>query len=332
MVKDDFGTKWRFDSIEILKILEKHSDSDHILTMGEIVNKTRNKPDRRTVYKMIQSLISYGYDISTYADNGKGYYLIRDINESEINLLTNAVYSFPFISSEHTNELVNKLRNLLSKSKQKNYTHLTLSDKDKKVDNQEVFNNIEIIDEAIEKNRKISFYYYKYGFDKKLQLHRNEPFVMNPYRVVYSNQHCYLVCNLCGHNGTAMYRIDRIKDVEILKEKRDKQPPDESEYKNTLYGFAGEQELIVLKCDNKVLTEIIDQFGTDITLIPHQDETFTAYIRISPKGIVYWALQFMKHVEVVEPLWLRKEITDTINNSKYLYKGEAKWIKKNLTK
>ena len=324
MVKDSFDSKGRFDSIEILKILENYSDSDNILTMGEIVRKTENKPDRRTVYKMIQHLIYSGYDISTYTDNGKGYYLIRDINESEINLLTNAVYSFPFISSDHTNELVNKLRKLLSVPKRKNFTHLTLSDRNKKVDNQEVFNNIEIIDEAIEKNRKISFHYYKYDFDKKLHPHRKEPYVMNPYRIIYSNQHCYLVCNLCGHNGTAMYRIDRIKDVEILKEKRDKEPPEESEYRNTLYGYAGKQELVVLKCDNKVLTEIIDQFGTDIILIPNKDETFTAHIRISPGGMVYWALQFMKHVEVIEPLWLRKEIVDAINNSKYMQEGETK--------
>lgn len=61
------------------------------------------KIDRRTVYGAIALLTELGYDISTYEDNGVGYYLrSRELEQSEVLLLTNAVYSIPFIPAKQT--------------------------------------------------------------------------------------------------------------------------------------------------------------------------------------------------------------------------------------
>lgn len=53
-------------------------------------------------------MIELGYDISLYEDNGVGYYLRdRELEPSEVLLLTDAVYSFPFIpASGQTEQLV----------------------------------------------------------------------------------------------------------------------------------------------------------------------------------------------------------------------------------
>jgi predicted DNA-binding transcriptional regulator YafY len=92
----------RGNTICLLEILKEFSDSEHILTMKEILLKMNLvygiNPDRRTVYSSIALLNDMGYDISDYEDNGKGYYLrSRDFEQSEVMLLADAVYSFPFI-------------------------------------------------------------------------------------------------------------------------------------------------------------------------------------------------------------------------------------------
>ena len=130
----------RANAICLLEILKEFSDEDNILQMKDIISKMDViydlKPDRRTIYSAVALLIDLGYDISLYEENGIGYYLRnRDFELSEILLLTDAVYSFPFISSKQSEELIKKLQKQLSAQKRKKYKHLTIVRQDKKTDN-----------------------------------------------------------------------------------------------------------------------------------------------------------------------------------------------------
>ena len=98
----------------LLEILQEHSDAEHILPMREIIAKMQViygiRPDRRTIYAAAALLIGLGYDLSVYEENGVGYYLrSRPLEQSEVLLLTDAVYAFPFISTRQTEQLVKKL-------------------------------------------------------------------------------------------------------------------------------------------------------------------------------------------------------------------------------
>ena len=95
----------------LLEILKEYSDSSHEMTMKEILSKMESdymlKPDRRTIYSAVATLIDFGYDISTYEENGKGYFLReREFEQSEIIMLTDAVYAFPFVSGKQSDELI----------------------------------------------------------------------------------------------------------------------------------------------------------------------------------------------------------------------------------
>ena len=87
------------NAICLLEVLKEYSDAEHILPMREIIAKMQSlygiKIDRRTVYGAVVLLIELGYDVSLYEDNGVGYYLRdRELEPSEVLLLTDAVYSF----------------------------------------------------------------------------------------------------------------------------------------------------------------------------------------------------------------------------------------------
>lgn len=313
----------RANAICLLGILREYSDEEHILAMRDIIQKMNVhydlKPDRRTVYSAISLLIDLGYDISMYEDNGIGYYLRnRDFEQSEILLLTDAVYSFPFIPAKQSEELISKLQKQLSVHKRKQYRHLTVVRQEKKTNNRQVFLNIELLDEAIQEKKQVSFSYLQYGTDKVLHLRREKPYVVNPYGMVFMNEHYYLICNLSGKPNTSLYRIDRIKDISILENDWDKPLENNSEVMNAVYAFSGEAEYIKMRCDMVILDDVIDQFGTGATIRSLDEKTFELTIKAPPRGVKFWALQYLPYTEVLEPKWLRKEIIESVRQNRYV--------------
>ena len=309
-------------TICLYEILRDYSDESHIMPMREIIAKMSAlydlKPDRRTLYSAIELLCFLGYDISLYKDNKVGYYLItRPFEPSQVKLLTDAVCSFPFIPAKQSEELINKLQNTQSKHYGKRLRNLRIVRGNIKTNNKEVFRNIELLDEAITLKQKVSFTYMEYRADKKLYPRRNESYKVNPYGMVYLNEHYYLICNLDTYPNLSLYRIDLIKDIALLEEKADKRENLTDQIESAVYAFTGAPENIVMHCDNVILGDVIDKFGTDILISRLDEQTFAVCFRATAYGIKFWALQYLPYVEVIEPKWLRDEVVESIKNNKY---------------
>lgn len=311
------------NAICLLQILRDYSDEKHILSMKEIISKMKTvysiNIDRRTVYSAVELLQNLGYDISSYNENKKGYYLRqREFELSEIKMLTDAVCSFPFISEKHTKQLIQKLQGFNSMYERKKWQHLSVMREECKTHNPQIFLNIELLDEAIEENLQASFTYLSYDKNKRLVPRRNKPYVVNPYSMVYTNEHYYLVCNLTEHENISLYRIDRMSDIEIINtpvEKKNISPYET--VKNAVYAFTGNPEAIVFAFDKSQLNNVIDRFGKEINL-SEDNERYIARLIANPVGVRCWALQYLPYVEVLEPKWLRDEIVEIIKNNKYI--------------
>ena len=310
------------NTICLLEILQEYSDAEHILSMQEIQTKMGQiyglNPDRRTIYSALGLLLELGYDISMYDENKKGYYLrSRQIEPAEIALLTGAVHAFPFIPAKQSEQLIAKLQKQISVHQRKQYRHLTVVREEKKTDNKQVFWNIEQLDEAIAQKKKVAFKYLEYHVDKKLHPRREEQYIVNPYEMVYTNEHYYLICTLDGYENTSLYRIDRMVDIEILDDTRESKANYKSETEDTVYAFSGQPERISIKCDICILNDVIDKFGTEIIIKPLDNQYFMTTFTASPRGIKYWALQYLPYAEVVEPKWLREEIKESLEKTLY---------------
>ena len=84
-----------------------------------------------------------------------------------------------------------------------------------------------------------------------------------------------------------------------------------------MYAFVGAPERVVLNCDRIVLDDVLDRFGTDIQVFERDEQTFTAVLTTPPRGVRFWALQYLSFVEVAEPAWLRQEIIESIARNQY---------------
>ena len=310
-------------AICLLEVLREYSDFNHILSMSEIIGKIKNiyglMPDRRTVYSALDTLVELGYDISFYKENGKGYYLRdRTLEPSEAHLLSDAVCSFPFISEKQTAQLMKKIHSLVSIYERKQIKNLTVIRADKKTINKNVFYNIEILDEAIELKRKVTFDYYDYGTDKQLHKRREKKYKVNPYGMVYANEHYYLVCIMSRQQNVSMYRIDRIQNIEITDIELDINDIDpHSIVRNAVYAHTGEAVDVVMLIEPKVLNDIIDRFGMELDMSEVEDGRIKVRIKATAMGMKYWALQYLASVEIVEPKVLRDEISNMLKNNCY---------------
>jgi len=319
-------------TICLLEVLREYSDSNHILSMSEIIGKIKNiyglTPDRRTVYSALDTLVELGYDISFYKENGKGYYLRdRQLEPSEAHLLSDAVCTFPFISEKQTAQLMKKIHSLVSTYERKQIKNLTVIRADQKTANKNVFYNIEMLDEAIERKRKVKFDYFDYGVDKKLHKRREKKYTVNPYGMIYDNEHYYLICVMAKQDRVSLYRIDRIQNVEITDYELDDQANrlnHQEAIKNAVYAHTGATDYVEMIIEQKALNDVIEKFGMDVVLSETNDGKIKTRVKANLMGIKYWALQYLTTVEIINPISLRQEITELIKTSYYLKSSNEK--------
>lgn len=314
----------RANTICLYKILEKYSDDEHILPMKKIMDYFMDdyglKVDRRTVYSSVDTLKELGYDISGYDENKHGYYLRSRLFEpSEIHLLTDAVYSLRSVPKKQTGDLVNRLQSVLSIYHRNSFKHLFSANVEKKTENHFAFYNIAILDDAITKHRKTAFIYMQYGLNKRLKPRKEEKYIVNPYGMVCDNQRYYLICLKEGKDEISYYRIDLMRDIEILDEKIDKKPSeaDLASTRKVVYAFAGQPENIVLRCDNAIIGGFIDRFGTEPQITRYDENTFIAKIYAVPQGVLYWTMQYLDQIEIIAPENLRQTAIKMLKSNRY---------------
>lgn len=313
--------------LALLKILEENSDKDHIISQPRLLEMIENeygiKLDRRTLYKNVQMLQDFGYDISTYSDNNEGYYLDDRIFEpSQIFLLCNTIHASNFIPSKSSKELIDKLLSTQSKHTKADYNNTVFVENKNKKENKQFFYNVEVISNAIKERKAISFNYTKYNTKKELVNKREEVYIYSPYYMVYNQDKTYMIAKSAKHDDFTHFRVDKMKDIKISDNPyiRLNKQEDPYEYAKTkIYMYHGENEKIAIKCDYSILDDVIDTFGKDIRIEEGKD-FFTAYVKSSKEGMIYFALQYIKHMEVLEPADLRENIKEALKIGTKKYK------------
>lgn len=325
----------RSNILYVYKCLATYSDADHIMSMADIIRKIKLdyevELDRRTVRSAMDELDSLGIEISDYQDNNEGYYLLsRLFEKSEAYLLAASIYSSPYISEGQSEKLIEKIANTQCKNDKSlanifdNFENIS----SKKGLNHKIFLNIEKIDEAINGNKQIEFNYLTYNDKKELVPRRKEPYRVNPYKIIYQNNRYYLYTSYDGSEKYYPFRLDFIKDVEICDNKREKIDGykfDKQIY-NSTNAYLGDNSYIKIRFNKAILNSVIDEFGRDIKLEDDEENYMYAKFIASPEGIKYWALSFLKYVEVIEPQSLRDEIIEIIRSNPYINLDEFHMI------
>ncbi|MBR4421001.1 MAG: WYL domain-containing protein, partial [Erysipelotrichaceae bacterium] len=204
--------------LALLEILKQYSDEDHLLSIRDMQRHLKNgyglDIERRTIYAHMDLLRQNGYEISSYDESGKGYYLQgRQFDKGEVLLLCNAVHASHFISARQSDQLVSKLLATQSRYQQQEYRDKVYLANPLKTPNRQLLYTIEIVSEAIRDGRQLQFTYLKYDDRKKLVARRQEPYIVEPRYIVYADSRAYMIVTSLKHPGFIHYRLDRMADA-----------------------------------------------------------------------------------------------------------------------
>ena len=315
----------------ILNVLKKYSDEEHILKTTEIQRKVKEiydvDIDTRTIRRNINLLkLKLNYDISTREENGKGYYISKnpetDFEAGEIRAIIDTFSYAKYIVPSISKNVINKCKNLQNIYENKKLNNYKIFVSGSKTDNMEVIKNIEDISDAILNLNKIEFEYWKYTINTKLEKKIISKPKVTPYAIVYNKQEFYLIGIKEGQDKFYHYRLDRIKNIKQLNEKRtiEKTSSDIQEFvESTVEMFGGKKELIEAKCKMFLLDTVIEEFGKETYITKLDDEHFKFVTETNTMGFKMWAMRNIDVVEVIKPVSLRNEIKEIILNANNKY-------------
>ena len=335
--------------LNIFDILWKDSDQDHRLTQREIGEILRTRygmaADRKAIKRNLMDLVEFGFDIE-YREVPRGgageeeentiltdFYLVRPFTEGELRLLIDGLLFSRHLPHRQCRELVEKLEGLSSRYFRSRVRHITRMPGEQE-DNQQLFLNIELLDEAIEKRQKAAFHYLEYGTDKKVHYRTRSDgsvreYVVSPYQMAARDGNYYLVCRREGYGGLANYPLDRICDLKILEEpsesftspeERGGQPLDLAAYmREHIYMYAGGSCHAKLWVNRSLISSVIDLFGKDVVFSREDAEGVVVSVYANEMSIEQFAKSYAPNTAVLEPPELRKKVGDMLRRTAALY-------------
>ncbi len=322
--------------INILDILKRYSDADHRLSQKEIMDILRTEyemiADRKSIKRNLMNLMDFGYHLEysvRIRKNKAGekeeiftdWYLEREFSDAELRLLIDSLLFSKHIPHNQCKELIGKIEGLSSQyfsSKMRHVSNLPTN----QPQNPELFYTIELLDEAIEKNRQVMFRYGDYGADKKLHPRKNKQgkfkeYLVNPYQMVATNGRYYVIANVEKYHQVSHFRLDHICDVQLLEtpaKPREKVvgmeqgldlPKHMAEH---IYMFSGESGRVLLRTTPDMAGDLLDWFGGDVTFTDHTETSVIAHVTANLQAMRFWVLQYAPYVTVLSP----RSLVDTV--------------------
>ena len=72
--------------------------------------------------------------------------------------------------------------------------------------------------------------------------------------------------------------------------------------------FAGETIPVTYRCQNRIMDQMIDLFGTSLKTIPEDSDYFLATIKTTEAGALFLAQQFLDAIQIIDPEYLHEEL------------------------
>ncbi len=320
--------------LRVLHILEYYSDEEHPLTQEDIAKYLEKNYgiilERKAIGRQI-SLLKEAFDypnspITICSDRRKGTYIEQRLfEEAELKMLIDGVLSSRYITAGHSKKLMEKLCSLSNKYFRAHVKNVYSVNDWSKTDNYALFYNIELIDEAIEKGRKITFDYNKYGYDKTMK--KTATHSVSPYQLILHNQRYYLMSYNERFEEIRYYRLDHITDMQIedtpLTPLRSvagyENGIDYKRFSASLpYMFSDKIERVEFLTDYRMIDQVIDWFGKEVA-IEKEGGMYKVTVYASLQAMEYWAMQYLNNIEVITPPVLREKLKENLKNATEKY-------------
>lgn len=311
--------------LKLLELLQHETDEQHPLPTNTLCSKLGDMGitcDRRTLAKDIALLNDQGYEVMwTWVGKEKGYYIEdRSFSVPELKILIDAVQAASFITEKKTAELIDKIADLGGSHRADIMKSNMVCFITRKHSNEAIYYNVGFLEDAIQQQRKVIFYYYDLNENgEKIYRRQGHHYVVEPVALVFNEDNYYLMVYSAKHDNTANYRVDRMEKVEIIGDSicekalalRDS-IGGYTEQAFKMYG--GQLQEISIQFENCLIGSVYDKFGEDTAMsrISENACEATVAVRISP---TFWGLIFLfgNKMHIISPDFVRNEYLDRLH-------------------
>lgn len=277
----------------LMKILLEQTDENHRITMTEIIENLASyniSAERKSLYNDIESLRLYGLDIIGIQEGRTYFYYVgsRRFELAELKLLVDSVQSAKFITAKKSSELIKKLEGLASRYEASKLHRQVFVAGRVKTMNESIYYNVDRIQTAIGENSKITFQYFQWNVEKKMELrHDGAVYKVSPWALSWNDGNYYLIAY----------------DGEKREGKQVFQSFDMAAYARKMFGmYGGKEERVRLECENSFAGVIIDRFGKDVTLNRLDDTHFFVNVEAAvSRQFLSWVIGLGEGVKITGP-------------------------------
>lgn len=299
----------------LARYLQEQSDEEHPVTVNDMISYLESldiPAERRAIYDDLELLRAFGLDIVHVHGKTHGYYLgQREFELPELKLLIDVVQASPFLTAKKSMDLIGKLERLTSRAQAGSLRRQVYVLNRVKTHNEQLYYNIDGINQAIQNNRWIRFKYFDWSTDGGRQYRREGAFYRECPVALCVDRNYYLITYRPEEGKYIHFRVDRMSDLQVAEEARPPMPADFdlASYVRTIFDMhSGERQWVTLELDRSLLNVAMDRFGQEA----HYRETgsgivVTAQVEVSPT-FLSWVLCFGGQAKILEPASAREAL------------------------
>ena len=172
--------------------------------------------------------------------------------------------------------------------------------------NEQIYYLVDNINTAINRGKQISFRYFHYDQHRKeVPNNDGKRYFFSPYCLVWNEDHYYAIGYSEKHRKLGTFRVDRMKEVEILSADAAAKPADFNlpEFTRRVFDmYDGETKKVMLVCKNDLMNYIVDRFGDEVDTVPGDCGHFRAVAEVSVSQTFFaWVFQFNGDIRITAP-------------------------------
>ncbi len=324
-VKMTNNPKAKLKTLYVMRILQDETDAEHGLSLRQIIERLNDygiQAERKGLYRDIEALREFGFDIQTFQRNPVQYAIVRrDFTLSELMLLVDAVESCKFLTSRQSRALTTNLK-LLANDHERALLDRRIHVPGRITSKSDsVFSSIDSLHDAMRRKLKVEFMYYKYGLDgKRFATHDGKPHLVTPVGITFADGYYYLTAWNDDHECMTEYRIDRMEKLRVSDERstRNEQITHrefEGEEHELFGRFGGEPVTATLLVDGDKVEIIMDRFGDSAEWYKYDDETAKAVVKVRKSEQFFgWIVGLGGTVRIHGPKSLKKDYCDYLSS------------------
>ncbi|MBQ3428503.1 MAG: WYL domain-containing protein [Mogibacterium sp.] len=309
----------------VAEILKKRTDENHPISVQEIIDILEDdyeiEAERKAVGRDIRILRDV-FNMDIEGGQGSKYRLMsREFDFEELKIIIECLHASRFLSDGKTSQLVNILRKeFMSEHQAEQITNDVFLSSGAASLTKSLMFNISQIYTAMSKRldgkphtpQKISFKYASLRLSKNgkaVQKERNKGavYVVSPYQLVIDNDYYYLIAFDDKSQEIRNYRVDRMKNIQLLEEPRDgkdafKELNIKDYVEKTFSMYSGEPQTVRIRFIGSLYETVAERFGNNASYFYEDEHHFTVQTKVNISDQFFsWICGFRKSAEILFP-------------------------------